>query len=104
MNETERARNRHRLLTCAAENPQTGCWDWRGQVSNSGYGRVKLGTADGNRMDSAHRASYLVFVGVIPDGMYVRQTCGNRLCINPDHLELLREGELPSRPLRSSGM
>jgi len=49
-----------------------------------------LRAEDGStQMESAHRASYQLFVGPIPAHSQVRQTCGNRLCINPDHLELL---------------
>jgi len=45
---------------------------------------------DGNAlMESAHRASYQAFIGPIPPRGQVTQTCGNRLCINPDHLELM---------------
>ncbi len=38
-------------------------------------------------MESAHRASYRAFVGPIPEFAGIRQACGNRLCVNPDHLE-----------------
>lgn len=83
--------NRQRLLGSAAIDPASGCWLWRGQISNSGYGRTMFSGADGRGMESAHRASYLTFVGPIPDGTFVRQSCGNRLCINPEHLEVLEE-------------
>ena len=46
-----------------------------------------------NRVVSAEYASYQAFVGPIPDNMAVRQTCHNRLCINPQHLELFRHTE-----------
>ena len=104
INDTEQSRNRQKLLTSAAKNPKTGCWHWRGQISNSGYGRILLKTEGGNHMESAHRASYIAFIGPIPEGMYVRQTCGNRLCINPDHLALFEEGSVQPSPLPSAGM
>ena len=40
------------------------------------------------RMQSANYVSYLAFVGPIPEGNLARTTCGNRLCVNPAHLEL----------------
>ena len=45
--------------------------------------------ADGSmRLESAHRVSYMTFVGPIPENMRVARTCGNRLCVKPDHLSL----------------
>ncbi len=83
--------NRQRLLASVVCDPGSGCWWWRGQISNSGYGRIMLSGPDGRAMESAHRASYLTFVGPIPEGTFIRQSCGNRLCVNPEHLEMLQE-------------
>ena len=83
--------NKKRLLDSVVSDPDSGCWLWRGQISNSGYGRIMLSGADGRAMESAHRASYLTFVGPIPEGTIIRQSCGNRLCVNPEHLEVLQE-------------
>lgn len=68
--------------------PESGCWIWNRQISNSGYGRI---TVAGNRStftESAHRISYLAFVGPLKHDDIVQHTCGNRLCVNPDHLVL----------------
>lgn len=67
-----------------------GCWVWQGQISNSGYGRTMLRRPDGRvQMVSAQAASYEEFIAVVPQGCLVKQSCGNRLCINPQHLELI---------------
>ncbi len=70
-----------------------GCWMWKGAT----YGRegTKYGTIfTGERNDlghplsrGAHRVSYELAVGVIPDGMEIDHLCRVTLCVNPDHLE-----------------
>jgi Schitoviridae HNH endonuclease len=68
----------------------SACWMWQGQVSNSGYGRLKQVQDDDTvQMVSAQSASYRAFIDKVPDGCLVKQQCGNRLCINPAHLELI---------------
>ena len=68
----------------------TGCWIWHGQISNSGYGRIKQVLDKKVVMLSAQAASYQAFTSSIPEGHLVKQSCGNRLCINPEHLELIK--------------
>jgi hypothetical protein len=79
--------NKDKLLAYVVKHPDTGCWLWRGQVSNTGYGRIKLPDREGRLlMQSAHRASYELFVGEIPVDKKLVHVCSNRLCVNPDHL------------------
>lgn len=85
-------RNADRLLASVVRDPASGCWLWRGQISNTGYGRMVIRQDSGNKMESAHRASYAAFVAPIPDRAIIRQACGNRLCVNPRHLEIVDEG------------
>lgn len=59
-----------------------GCWLWTGGLLNSGYGQARL---DGINM-CAHRASFELTHGYRPNGRRVRQTCRNKLCVNPEHL------------------
>lgn len=40
------------------------------------------------RSYTAHRLSYLLHVGEIPNGQVVRHMCTNKGCCNPDHLTL----------------
>ena len=82
--------SQQRLQDMTHRQDDTGCWIWNGQVSNSGYGRVMEVQPDrSTKMVSAQTASYHAFIGAVPEGHLVRQRCSNRLCINPEHLELL---------------
>lgn len=87
------ARLKERLIISVRKMTDSDCWHWSGQVSNSGHGRTMVRDDDGvNRIKSAEFASYEAFIGPVPSGMLVRQTCSNRLCINPDHLEIFDPG------------
>ncbi|TCJ89267.1 HNH endonuclease [Cocleimonas flava] len=83
-----RVRLQEKLRTYSQVDPVTNCWEWLGQVSNSGHGRITVrdNPQSINKKLTAETASYTAFIGDIPDGMFVGQSCGNRLCINPDHL------------------
>jgi hypothetical protein len=61
------------------------CWPVIG-VGND-YGRVLVGGRDGVRW-MAHRWSWTLANGPIPDGMVVMHRCDNPPCVNPGHLSL----------------
>lgn len=63
---------------------ESGCWEWIGTKQGTGYGYF---SPQPNTSRLAHRVSYEVFVGQIPDGFVVHHKCHNTMCINPDHLE-----------------
>jgi len=47
------------------------------------YGTLRY---DSGRQMSAHRASFIVHNGEIPDGLVVRHNCDNPPCVEPSHL------------------
>ena len=61
-----------------------GCWVWKAAVNNQGYGVFGVGSS---KTYLAHRISYVVANGVIPDGLELDHLCRNTLCVRPPHLE-----------------
>lgn len=80
------------------------CWEWRGAVSDNGYGRMRHN--DGTF--SVHRFAYERYRGPIPKDLVIDHLCRNRRCANPDHLEAVTQEEnirrgLDARAVESCG-
>ena len=75
------------------------CWLWLG-CKSSGYGQL---AAHGGRLIYAHRLSYELAQGPIPEGLQIDHLCRTPACVRPDHLEAVtpREntmrGDTPAR-------
>jgi hypothetical protein len=61
-----------------------GCWIWLGTTAGGGYGVF----TDGQRRIKAHRLSFELHVGPIPQGLFVCHRCDVPPCVNPAHLFL----------------
>ena len=64
-----------------------GCWDWTGATHPFGYGVMGVSGRRG-AVDTAHRVSWLIHNGPVPDMTEVCHRCDNPPCTRPDHLFL----------------
>ena len=78
-----------KLMSRVVIDETSGCWLWQGPDSGNGrgggYGRMSL---DGQTV-ATHIVSYTHFYGYVPGKKQVDHKCNNRLCCNPNHLELV---------------
>lgn len=84
-----------------------GCWEWQGYRLPRGYGHFAS--------SSAHRRSWELTNGPIPEGRWVLHHCDNPPCVRPDHLyagtasdnaqdrERRGRGNHPTGPLAGGG-
>ena len=64
------------------------CWLWQGgEKSKAGYGKIGLGGRGATQV-LAHRFSYELHNGPIPDGLVVMHSCDNPRCVNPSHFSV----------------
>lgn len=68
--------------------PNTGCWLWLGAVNEHQYGVRCL---PAGKKTKAHRISYEMAKGPIPDGLVIDHLCRMKCCVNPDHLEAVTQ-------------
>ncbi len=62
----------------------SGCWLWHRSKRAGGYGQIKVN----GQIIAAHRFSWVLRHGGIPDKLFVCHSCDTPACVNPDHLFL----------------
>ena len=67
----------------------TDCWEWKAGKDPKGYGLI----FNKGRHYGAHRISYQIHKGEIPDGLQIDHLCRNPSCVNPEHLEAVTQKE-----------
>lgn len=73
------------------------CWPWLGYRTDRGYGYIWV---DGG-LRPAHRVSYEMFYGDIPEGLVIDHLCRFTSCVKPMHLEVVTQAENVLRGKRS---
>lgn len=83
---------------------ETPCWIWQlgtsGNGRGGGYGRIKLN----GQTAAAHKVSFVNAYGYVPSSKQIDHKCRNRLCVNPEHLEMVSHKENQKRRARARKM
>jgi hypothetical protein len=64
--------------------PNSGCWLWCGSWNEDGYGVIRIK----RRTVRAHRVSWELYKGPVPEDFKALHKCDTPPCVNPQHLFL----------------
>ena len=73
-------------------NKTESCWLWMASTVWNGYGRFRVGST----LQRAHRISWELYNGPIPDGLSILHSCDTPACVRPDHLFLGTQEDNPA--------
>ena len=73
-----------------------GCLSFTGAKQSKGYGCVSISGV----VYLAHRLAWELARGPIPAGLTVDHLCRNKVCLNPDHMEIVSREENSRRGIR----
>ena len=79
-----------------------GCWIWQGAKDQNGYGTVAI--LGSRKIMRAHRMTYELLIGAIPEGLEIDHLCRIPSCVNPIHLEPVTHKENLLRGVSFSGV
>jgi hypothetical protein len=73
-----------RFMSMIGPKTENGCVPWIGNITQNGYGQVKIK----QQPYYAHRIAYWIKFQVDPKELLVCHTCNNPACVNTDHMYL----------------
>jgi len=99
---SRRDKIREKVLARCKVDEETGCWVWQGPDSGTGRGGGYPRMYLSGQTVAVHLVMYTHAHGYIPGKKQIDHTCRNRMCVNPDHLEMVTHKENQRRRAKAA--